>query len=528
MKLIYTSESVRTAEKPYIQAPDYNGYLMQRAADALAGEVRDLLEADGTDPAARRILLLVGPGNNGADTVYAGVRLNRVGYRIEAVLFDPTGNNLELIAREGGEGTRILHSTQSLNEITDYALIIDGVLGTGARGAVRGEAGQYLHKLRELQLNGTLPPVIACDTPSGVDCNDGTLNEPSLAAVRTITFIGYKLPAGTSTAEHCGSIRLHTLGVPQALDTAHPALYMMEENDYRAELETPHVTSHKYTRGVLGMLTGSTEYPGAALMSVRAAINTGVGMVRFGASNDTLYALTANHNPEAVCFTASTARTQHVHAWAGGSGSGTESAEANQYLIDAPEAAVLDAGAVDTAAQHVLAGNRLGAHKILTPHAGELERMLQAIHHQLPERWRGLMGQADAPKRDEITSQPIRWVTAAAALTGATVMLKGGYSLISTPGGTIYSVRGATSWLATAGSGDTLTGILGALLAQKVAVAQEQGRALEDTEYARLGALAVHLHGRAALASLGGGTGPVPPTCVVRYLPAAVAELLEG
>lgn len=525
MKLIYTGESIREAEKPYVQAPDYNGYLMQRAADALAEEAYDTLVSHGAPPHSGRVLLLVGPGNNGADTVYAGVRLHRLGYSIDAVLFDPTGRNLELIAREAGEGTRVLHTEQSLRNISDYSLIIDGILGTGARGPVRGEAGEYLGYLRSLQQLGTLPPVIACDIPSGVDSNDGTLNEPSLAAVRTVTFIGHKLPTGTGTAEHCGSIRLHTLGVPHALDNTEPALRVLETKDYRRELETPTVESHKYTRGVLGMLTGTPEYPGAALMSVHAAINTGVGMVRFGVNDEKLHALMLAHNPETVCFSGP-ARQQQVHAWAGGSGT-TSSEPTNRYLIEAPEPAVLDAGAVDTVAEYLLTGKRLTAHKILTPHAGELQRLLAALANGLTGRWAELMQNTPAPSRDDITRQPLRWVKTAAALTGATVMLKGGYSLIASPADTVYSVRGATAWLATAGSGDTLTGILGALLAQKVAAAAQCGTPLEDDVYARVAALAVYLHGRAALTSLGGRRGPVPPTRVVQSLPQAIAELLE-
>ena len=137
------------------------------------------------------------------------------------------------------------------------------------------------------------------------------------------------------------------------------------------------------------------------------------------------------------------------------------------------------------------------------------------------------MQNTPAPSRDDITRQPLRWVKTAAALTGATVMLKGGYSLIASPADTVYSVRGATAWLATAGSGDTLTGILGALLAQKVAAAAQRGTPLEDDVYARVAALAVYLHGRAALASLCGRRGPVPPTRVAQSLPQAIAELLE-
>ena len=278
MKLVYTGTQIRNAERPYLEAPDYDGYLMQRAADALAAEAHDMLADAGQHSQYTRILLLVGPGNNGADTVYAGTRLHQQGYRIEAVLFDPTGNNLELLARESGEGTRVLDTAQSLRDIASYSLIIDGILGTGAKGAARGEAGEYLAKLRAVQLDGKLPPVLACDAPTGLDSERGTLHEPSLAAERTVTFIGRKLPAGTHISEHCGTIKLYDLGIPEALKGHKPMLRVMEREDYRDLLEKPSVSSHKYNRGVLGMLTGSRDYPGAALMSVRAALNTGVGM----------------------------------------------------------------------------------------------------------------------------------------------------------------------------------------------------------------------------------------------------------
>ena len=94
MKLIYTASQVREAEKPYIEAADYDGYLMQRAADAVAAEAQELLH--GTENA--KILLLIGPGNNGADTIYAGARLSAKGHRVDAVIFDPSEKNLELLS----------------------------------------------------------------------------------------------------------------------------------------------------------------------------------------------------------------------------------------------------------------------------------------------------------------------------------------------------------------------------------------------------------------------------------------------
>ena len=227
MKLIYTASQVREAEKPYIEAADYDGYLMQRAADAVAAEAQELLH--GKDKA--KILLLIGPGNNGADTIYAGARLSAKGHRVDAVIFDSSEKNLELIAREGGEGTRVLDPEHALEQLVGYDLTIDGILGTGSSGAVRGNAGEYLGVLRAAQLDGKLSAVLAVDTPSGVDNNRGTVHEPSLRADRTVTFIGHKLPAGTSHSVHSGDIKLYDLGVPEALDAHKPALRVLDRED---------------------------------------------------------------------------------------------------------------------------------------------------------------------------------------------------------------------------------------------------------------------------------------------------------
>ncbi len=526
MKLIYTASQIREAEKPYIEAPDYDGYLMQRAADAVATEAIGLL--DGRQGAS--VLLLVGPGNNGSDTVYAGARLSANGHRVDAVVFEPSEKNLELIAREGGEGTRVLDPAKALEQVKEYDLIIDGILGTGSSGAVRGEAGEFLRTLRATQKKGRLGRVLAVDTPSGIDNNRGTVHEPVLRADRTVTFIGRKLPLGTVHSEHAGDVKLYTLGVPEALNRFKPAMRVMERQDFRDTLEVPNAHSHKYTRGVLGMLTGSLEYPGAALMSVRAALNCGVGMVRFGANSHELRQLMIAHNPEAVYFSGTPA-VQRVTVWAGGSGSGHDSLDKNRYLLHAPEPAILDAGACDLAAEYLATGKRLGPHKILTPHAGELERFLRIVHEVAPSDWEAHLGDAIVPSRRDIDAEPFRWARAASELSGATVMLKGGYTIIAAPNGATYSVAGGTPWLATAGSGDTLTGIYGALLAQTIAVLNAGDEPIEVCTYSAVGALAVYLHGQAARASVTGNTadpldGPAPATRVAQMLPEVIARLL--
>ena len=528
MKLIYTASQIREVEKPYIEATDYDGYLMQRAADAVAAEALDLLN----DRKNASILLLVGPGNNGADTIYAGARLSAQGHSVDAVVFDPSEKNLQLIAREGGEGTPVLDPAQAQEHLRDYALILDGILGTGASGAVRGEAGEYLRTLREAQLKGHLGPVLAVDTPSGVDNNRGTVHEPSLRADRTVTFIGRKLPLGTAHSLHAGDVKLYDLGVPEALNHHKPAIRVMERSDYRDTLEIPDEHSHKYTRGVLGMLTGSLEYPGAALMSVRAALNTGVGMVRFGTNSHELRQLMIAHNPEAVYFTGTPA-VQRVTVWAGGSGFSHDSLDKSRYLLHAPEPAIVDAGACDLAAEYVATNKPLGAHKILTPHAGELARFLRIVHEVAPVTWKERLGEAVVPSRTDIEAEPFRWVRAASDLSGATVMLKGGYTIIAAPNGATYSVAGGSPWLATAGSGDTLTGIYGALLAQTIAALEARNEEVEVCTFASVGALAVYLHGEAARASVTGSIenalpGPAPATRVAQMLPEVIARLIAA
>ena len=357
------------------------------------------------------------------------------------------------------------------------------------------------------------------------------MHEPSLRADRTVTFSATSYRQAPRHSVHSGDIKLYDLGVPEALNSHKPALRVLDREDYRELIEVPDEHSHKYTRGVLGMLTGSLEYPGAALMSVRAALNTGVGMVRFNANSHELRQLMIAHNPETVYFSGAPA-LQRVTVWAGGSGSSHDSLDKNRYLLHSPEPAILDAGACDLAAEYLATGKHLGSHKILTPHAAELERFLRhRARARPPKLGKKHLGDAIVPSRKDIDAEPFRWVRAASELSGATVMLKGGYTLIAAPNGATYSVAGGSPWLATAGSGDTLTGIYGALLAQTVAAFDARGEALEGCTFASIGALAVYLHGEAARASATGSVkdalpGPAPATRVAQMLPEVIARLI--
>lgn len=290
-------------------------------------------------------------------------------------------------------------------------------------------------------------------------------------------------------------------------------------------LTAPISTSHKYTRGVLGLLTGSDSYPGAALMSARAAVNTGAGMVRFMGSSSLNFLMHLSV-PEAVCTVTSTPENTRVDAWALGSGvSGEDRENQVRQILHTGHPGVIDAGAVALAAQLVAAdGLELATHHIITPHAGEAVdafTWLAALKPRLiPEL-------TQVPSRNEIENEPARYATILARALGTTVLLKGGTTTISAPSGENYTVTGNSPWLATAGSGDTLTGIMGALLARYQAETPAEAR--KPNDYPLLAAAAVLIHGKAAEHVYPAGVyGPLPPTLVAEHIPGAVAETLAS
>lgn len=308
-----------------------------------------------------------------------------------------------------------------------------------------------------------------------------------------------------------------------------PQVHELAPRDLKKYVTAPTPSSHKYTRGVLGLLTGSDTYPGAALMSARAAVNTGAGMVRFAgtASLNLQMHLTV---PEAVCSVGEPENLR-VDAWALGSGLAGEAREAEALAVLATgQAAVIDAGAVSLAARLVVDGLTLQAHHVLTPHAGEAADALTwmlALAPSLLQAQDPTLG--EPPSRKDIEANPPRFAGLLAGATGATVLLKGATSTLASPTGDLFQVTGESGshWLATAGSGDTLTGILGALLARYQA--EEASPGADPADYARLAGAAIQIHHAAArLVHGGGAAGPTPPTLVAQHLPEAVATFISN
>lgn len=268
------------------------------------------------------------------------------------------------------------------------------------------------------------------------------------------------------------------------------ALFGAEEA--RAWIAVPGPDDDKYSRGVVGFVTGSARYPGAAVLGVEAALHTGVGMVRYrGPGRPTRLVL--QRRPEAVTSDG------RVQAWVLGSGQdAAERDEATRLLLDQaleqPVPIVLDGGALDL-------WRRAAGPVVTTPHAGELGRLLGVDRQTVLDDLRG------AARR-------------AADLIGATVLLKGHTTHVAAPGGEPLRVRSAPSWLATAGAGDALAGILGAL------IATHHQRLVEDPgALPPLAATAAVVHGLAAERASRGGPFTILGLCA--ELPAVLASLVQ-
>lgn len=262
-------------------------------------------------------------------------------------------------------------------------------------------------------------------------------------------------------------------------------------DDAAGFIAVPRASDDKYSRGVLGVVTGSAEYPGAAVLGVDAALHTGVGMVRY-LGPDRPTGLVLARRPEAVTVAG------RVQAWLLGSGMDADRRDDDtagllSLALTTGHPVVLDAGALD------LVGSATGSVAV-TPHYGELARLLRT----------------DAA---EVTAEPETWARRAADSLGVTVLLKGQVTHIAGPGGA-FTVEAPTTWLATAGTGDALGGILGALVATHAAAIASDGGVLT-----RLAATACVIHGLAAEYAGGGGPFTVLELCAA--IPAVEADLLR-
>ena len=464
MRRAHTVEQVRAAEAE-LMARLPEGTLMQRAATGLAVAISNFL---GQTYGAR-VVLLIGSGDNGGDALYAGVRLARRGAQVTAVLLSAKVHaaGLEALRVAGGR-------VGSTDDIPAADVVVDGIVGIGGHPGLRPEA---LEAVRLADQYGV--PIVAVDTPSGVDVDTGETPESHVRAALTVTFGTHKIchfidPAAAA----CGPVHLVEIG----LDLPPAPVESLQAADVRALYPVPHGESDKYSRGVLGLVVGSARYPGAAVIATAGALGGPVGMVRYVGPDAVAAEVRAAH-PEVV------AGEGRVQAWTIGSGMGDElDIPRIREILDAEEPVIIDADglkALDDSGDHL--------DVLATPHAGELSRLLGV-------------------DRAAVEARRLEHARLAAERFDATILLKGATTVIATPDGHVRVNTNATPWLATAGAGDVLAGLCGALLAS----------GLTPLDAASLGA---YLH--AAAANLASADAPMTALSVAAALPAATRQLLR-
>jgi ADP-dependent NAD(P)H-hydrate dehydratase / NAD(P)H-hydrate epimerase len=504
------------------------GALMQRAAAGLAAVCLRELRSRGRVRGSRAVLL-VGAGNNGGDALWAGARLAGRGVAVDAVQLGSTVHAEGLAALraaggrlvpirdgqggeggdgEGGDGAAGTRPAKVEHLLRRADLVVDGLVGIGGSPGLREPATGLVATLDMLTGSGHGPVVVAVDLPSGVDPDTGETPGAHVRADVTVTF-GAPKPCLLLPPAHraAGRLEVVDIGLLPGLQAAHePAVERLTTAGAAARWPVPGPQDDKYRRGVVGVVAGSPAYTGAAVLAVGGALRAGAGMVRYVGPEHPAEQVRM-HWPEAV------SGSGRVQAWVLGSGVDPDAddgqADAVRAGLGSGLPCVVDAGALALLAGDPSLREALSERTVLTPHAGELARLLTAVR-----------GDGTEVERAEVEARPLAAAREVVAATGATVLVKGATTLVVPPRGPVRSVSRAPAWLATAGAGDVLAGVLGTLLAA----------GLDPPDAA---ALAADVHGRAAtLASHGdtedGPGGPILATDVVGAVPAVVRALLAG
>ncbi len=500
MRRAYQVSAVRAAERALMDLlPE--GTLMRRAAAGLASVCASLLARYPGHVYGARVVVLAGSGDNGGDALYAGALLARRGAAVTAITAGPkahAGGTAGLRAA-GGRVT----GADAGREIARADLIIDGLLGIGGRGGLREPFAGLAAAAAAARAGARSTTVVAVDLPSGIDADTGAVDGPAVRADVTVTFgvikPGLLVDPG---AGHAGTVELIDIGLGPYL-TGEPAALAPQNEDIAGLLPRPGPESDKYRRGVVGLLAGSDRFGGAVVLATGGAVRGGAGMVRVVTASAAAAAVRLAW-PEAVLtvhpddpgwdLIGSVGRVQ---AWVAGPGMGTgQDAVARLAAILGTGLPVLvDADGLTILSQHRDLLPRQPP-TLITPHAGELARLL-------------------GTEAASVEARRLEHARRAAAELGVTVLLKGSTTVVADRrGGPAFVNPTGTPWLATAGSGDVLSGLAGSLLAQGLPPAEA-------------GIAAAYLHGIAARLAAAGGPGetgeaPIGAHDVVTALPAAI------
>ncbi len=448
--------------------------LMERAGRAVAGFVVRVA------PAARRVAVLVGPGNNGGDGYVAAAELARRGRDVLVIeLAERPATSAARAAQRAldtlpaGARARLTRRAgpPERSWLSDVDVIVDALLGAGRSRPV---AGALLDWFDAVRASGR--PVVAVDVPSGLDADRAAADGPVLAATWTLQLSSAKPASFLEPARSAyGTWALDDLGLPHALVAAHAVARAWGPAAAGTALPRRARDVHKFRAGAVLVVAGSPRYPGAAVLAARGALRAGAGYVACAGpvTDAEVVHATWDTTPAGARALRDGDVGRRAHALVIGPGLEVDDATL-EALLDGPTVpTVLDGGALRPALTQ-----RLRAHgrALLTPHAGEAAR------------WLG------RPAAD-VAADPIAAATELADRTGAVVVLKGPGTVVAAPGGPVHLVPGGPPALATAGAGDVLAGVLAALCA---AAEAEAPGALDTRRMAELAAAGTLLHAEAA------------------------------
>jgi ADP-dependent NAD(P)H-hydrate dehydratase / NAD(P)H-hydrate epimerase len=447
VETLWRAEDLRELDRRTVEDAGLPGAaLMEVAGAAAAAELR------ARYPEARRIAVVCGPGNNGGDGFVVARHLLDAGLDAWLVLVAD-------VDRIRGDAATMLRVADALEvprraEVTGADVVVDALLGTGATGEPRARIAEAIERIA-----GHAAPVLALDVPSGIDATTGEVAGAAIRAACTVTFHGRKLGTAIEPGRsHAGEVVTVPIGLPRLLEP--PPFALRIDTSDLGSLPARNPLGSKYDAGAVLVVGGAPGTSGAPLLAARAAFHAGAGVVFVAVSQDVRDQVAiggpelmvhGTRDPDEVLELA--ARADAVVL-----GPGLGRGEEATRLVDALVARVGAALLLDADALYALRGRLATLRErpgptALTPHAGELARLLGV-------------------DREVLSSSRLAHVERAAAEAGCPVLLKGPDTLVATPGAPLRVVETAVPGLATAGAGDVLSGVVGALLARGLAPAE--------------------------------------------------------
>jgi hydroxyethylthiazole kinase-like uncharacterized protein yjeF len=443
---LLTAEEMGVADRLASEGGIPGAVLMENAGRAVAEELARRFPDAGT------VSVLCGPGNNGGDGFVAARHLAERGYRVR-LAFDGDPARLPEDAAAMAKRWTGARTALAPDVLAGADVVVDALLGAGLARPVDGKLATLIEAV-----NASALPVVAVDVPSGIDGTTGAVRGVAMEATATVTFFrlkpGHLLLPGRL---HCGEVMLADIGIPDSvLETIRPKTFANEPALWLPQFRMPTPEGHKYARGHAVVVSGPRFSTGAARLGARGALRIGAGLVTVASPRDAIEVnasqLTAIMVREADDARALKGMLSDPRKNAVLIGPGVGATENTKDLVLAAltskAAVVLDADALTVFADDpALLFAAIRAHAppvVLTPHDGEFARLFTDIH-----------GISKVERARE-----------AASRSGAVVLLKGADTVVAAPDGSA-SINAMTSpWLATAGTGDVLAGMVLGLLAQ--------------------------------------------------------------